>query len=55
VASKRLQRLRLQATVLTPNAFETELLTGLPCTTEEEGLAGPGAALSFCTLTCCQP
>ena len=28
-----------QATVLTPNAFEAELLTDLPCTTEEEGLA----------------
>ena len=32
-----------QATVLTPNAFEAGLLTGMPCTTEEEGLAACAA------------
>lgn len=28
-----------QATVVTPNAFEAGLLTGMPCTTEQEGRA----------------
>ena len=32
-----------QAHVVTPNAFEAELLTGSPCTTEEEGLAACAA------------